>query len=129
VPPQFLVAQISDLHIGGEWGGADPVSGARRVIEAVAASPDPPDAVVVTGDLVLGTLAGRPALTIPSTYVQARVDFGSPEIQLGPGPPGFAVHALVDGDTVSFLHTLGPTAPASGRPSVSSSPGPMAFLS
>ncbi len=252
MPVPFLVAQITDLHIGGDWGEADPVAEARRVIEAVAALPDPPHAVVVTGDLVdngspaeydvvhgllsalpgpvhvlpgnhddraglrarfalpgdpadpvqyavdlgplrlvvldttipghaggeldaerlgwldgalgaapeqptlvalhhppaatglapwdaiglapsarrglgevlnrhpqvrrivgghihqpfMATLADRPVVAIPSTYVQARVDFGSPEIQLGPGPPGFAVHALDDGDIVSFLHTV-----------------------
>jgi hypothetical protein len=45
-------------------------------------------------------------LTIPSTYVQARVDFTSPEIELGGGAAGFAIHALVDGRLASYLHTL-----------------------
>jgi len=252
VPAPFLVAQVSDPHIGGEWGGPDPVAGLTAVLDAVRALPDPPDALLVTGDLVdngsdeeyalvhellsavgaplhvlpgnhdrreglrarfglpgdpaapvqyaaeLGPLrlvaldttipgraageldaerldwldaelsrapeqptllamhhppaptgvapwdeiglpasdraaleaviarhpqvrrvvaghihqpffaglANRPVLTIPSTYVQAHVDFGAPEIKLRPGPSGFAVHALVDGDVVSYLHTV-----------------------
>ena len=249
----FLVAQISDLHIGGEWGGADPVAGLTRVLEGVFALPDRPDVLLVTGDLVdhgtsdeydlvyellcvspvpvhvlggnhdlreglrarfglsgdagapvqysadlgplrlvaldttipgraggeldaerlgwldaelgdarpssrrcwpctilrrapewrhgtrsgstratarrsrmivarhpqvrrivaghihqplVSTLAGRAVLAIPSTYVQARVDFSSPEIELGGGVLGFAIHALVDGDIASFVHSI-----------------------
>jgi 3',5'-cyclic AMP phosphodiesterase CpdA len=55
---------------------------------------------------LVSTLAGRVVLAIPSTYVQARLDFTSTEIELGSGPPGFAVHALVDGRLVSYLHAL-----------------------
>jgi 3',5'-cyclic AMP phosphodiesterase CpdA len=254
VSAPFLVAQISDPHIGGDWGGADPVAGLTRALDAVFAMPDRPDVLLVTGDLVehgtgeeydlvhrllatspapvhvlpgnhdlreglrarfglpgdaaapvqysadlgplrlvaldttipgraggeldgerlawldaeltlasaqpillamhhppastgmapwdaigldpgsgagleevvarhpqvqrlvaghihqplVSTLAGRAVLAIPSTYVQARLDFSAPEIQFGPGPPGFAVHALVDGAISSYLHTLGP---------------------
>jgi 3',5'-cyclic AMP phosphodiesterase CpdA len=252
VPAPFLVAQVTDSHIGGEWGGTDPVAGLTAVLDAVRALPDPPDVLLVTGDLVdnatdeeyalvkellgavpapvhvlpgnhdgreglrahfglpgdpaapvqysadlgplrlvaldttipgraggeldserlawldeelqlapeqptllamhhppaltgiapwdeiglaapgraalgeivarhpqvqrivaghihqpfVASLAGRPVLTIPSTYVQARVDFGAPEIQLGAGPSGFAVHALIDGAISSYLHTV-----------------------
>ncbi len=252
MPAPFLVAQISDLHIGGDWGGADPVAGLTRVLDAVFALPDRPDVLLVTGDLVdhgtsdeydrvhellsvspvpvhvlagnhdlreglrarfelpgstgapvqysadlgpvrlvaldtsipgraggeldperlawldgelgdapeqptllamhhppastgivpwdaigldagdraaleeivrrhpqvrrvvaghihqplVSTLAGRAVLAIPSTYVQARVDFSSPEIELGGGVPGFAIHALVDGEIASYLHVL-----------------------
>ena len=42
------------------------------------------------------TRADEHAASIPSTYVQAQLDFSSPEIRFGPGPPGFAVHALVE---------------------------------
>jgi 3',5'-cyclic-AMP phosphodiesterase len=253
VPAPFLVAQISDLHIGGDWGSADPVSGLRTVLDAVLGMPDRPDVLLVTGDLVengtdeeyavvgellsaaslpvhvlpgnhdrreglrarfelpgdgaapvqyaaqlgpmrlvaldttipgrasgeldsdrlswldaeltrapeqptllamhhppastglapwdeiglapgdrdalgevvrrhpqvqrlvaghihqplVAALAGQPVLAVPSTYVQALVDFTAPEIQLGPGPPGFAIHALVDGRLTSYLHVLG----------------------
>jgi Icc protein len=56
---------------------------------------------------LLSTLAGRAVLAIPSTYVQAQLDFSAPDIRLGPGPPGFAIHALVDGTISSYLHTVG----------------------
>lgn len=252
MPAPFLVAQVSDPHIGGDWGGPDPVAGLTAVLEAVFAMPDQPDALLVTGDLVehgtteeydlvhrllsaspapvyvlpgnhdfreglrarfglpgdaaapvqyvadlgplrlialdttipgraggeldaerlawldaelalaprqptlvamhhppaatgmapwdaialeasdraaleevvarhpqvqrvvaghihqplVSTLGGRPVLSIPSTYAQARLDFTSPEIQFGPGPPGFAIHALEDGRLASYLHVV-----------------------
>jgi hypothetical protein len=57
--------------------------------------------------IITGSLAGRSVLTVPSTYVQARLDFTATELQLGPGPRGFAVHAVVDGEIVSYVRTLG----------------------
>lgn len=56
---------------------------------------------------ITGSLAGRPVLTVPSTYLQARLDFTAPELQLGAGPRGFALHAVVDGELVSYVRTLG----------------------
>jgi 3',5'-cyclic-AMP phosphodiesterase len=48
-------------------------------------------------------LAGCPTLTIPSTFVQARLNFAAEELELTEGPAGFAVHAMVDGGLVSHL--------------------------
>jgi 3',5'-cyclic-AMP phosphodiesterase len=48
----FLIAQVSDPHIGGDWGGGDPVAGLTSVLDAVRALPGRPDALLVTGDLV-----------------------------------------------------------------------------
>jgi 3',5'-cyclic-AMP phosphodiesterase len=253
VPAPFLVAQVSDPHIGGDWGnGEDPVTGLRDVLDEVRRLPDPPDALLLTGDLsehgaaagyaairemasvisaplhvipgnhddraalraefglpgsgadpvrysadlgpvrlvaldttipgeaagaldadelawldaalaeapaqptllalhhppiatgvapwdaiglppadraalgrvlerhpqvkrlvaghvhriMTGDLAGRPVITVPSTYVQARLDFTAAELQFVPGPRGFAVHALIDGEVVSYVRTL-----------------------
>jgi 3',5'-cyclic AMP phosphodiesterase CpdA len=50
----FVLLQLSDPHIGARWGrpdGPTPADGLRRVVEAVGALPDRPDALVVTGDL------------------------------------------------------------------------------
>jgi 3',5'-cyclic-AMP phosphodiesterase len=248
----FLLLQITDTHIGGDWGGEDPVAGLRAVVQDVQALPDPPDALILTGDLTehgtgdeyatvreltspipgprhvlpgnhddrgairaafdldgdasdpvryaidLGSLrlvavdttipgsdagqldadtlawldaelargperttllamhhppiatgigawdaiglaagdrealarvlerhpqvkrvvaghvhqsstaalAGRPVLTVPSTYVQAHLDFTASKLTLGPGPRGYAVHAVVDGEIVSYVRTL-----------------------
>lgn len=46
-----LLAQLSDLHICDEWEGVDPVAQVERVVEAIRALPNRPDAVLVTGDL------------------------------------------------------------------------------
>ena len=51
-------------------------------------------------------LAGRPVLTVPSTYAQARLDFTLEEIELYAEPAGFAVHAVVDGDLVSHVQPV-----------------------
>jgi 3',5'-cyclic-AMP phosphodiesterase len=56
--------------------------------------------------LMTGDLAGRPVLSVPSTYVQARLDFTSQEIELVEEPSGFAVHAVVDGALVSHIQLV-----------------------
>jgi 3',5'-cyclic AMP phosphodiesterase CpdA len=47
----FLLLQISDTHIGADWGDDDPATGVRRAVEAILALPDRPDALLVSGDL------------------------------------------------------------------------------
>lgn len=56
--------------------------------------------------VMVGELAGRPILTVPSTYVQARPDFASGEIELAPDPTGFALHAFRDGDLISHIQPV-----------------------
>jgi 3',5'-cyclic-AMP phosphodiesterase len=51
-------------------------------------------------------VAGRPAMTIPSTYVQARPDYDRDRIELVPGPAAFAVHALSGTGLVSHLRPV-----------------------
>lgn len=46
-----LLVQLSDLHIGGNENGMDPIPRLEAVIEAVRALPNRPDAVLVSGDL------------------------------------------------------------------------------
>jgi len=46
-----LLVQLSDLHIGGDENGMDPVPRLEAVIEAVRALPNRPHAVLVSGDL------------------------------------------------------------------------------
>jgi 3',5'-cyclic AMP phosphodiesterase CpdA len=50
-PAPFLLAQISDPHIGADWHGADPDEGLLRAVEAILSLPDRPDALLVSGDL------------------------------------------------------------------------------
>jgi 3',5'-cyclic-AMP phosphodiesterase len=47
----FLLGQLSDPHIGADWGGGDPLAKLARVIDAVRAMRPAPDAVLVSGDL------------------------------------------------------------------------------
>jgi hypothetical protein len=53
-----------------------------------------------------GELAGRAVLTIPSTYVQARLDLASDELTFTAEPAGFAVHAVLDGELVSHIQPV-----------------------
>lgn len=53
-----------------------------------------------------GDLAGRPVMTVPSTYVQFRLNFVAQEIEFAPVPAGFAVHAIVDGELISHIEPV-----------------------
>ena len=55
---------------------------------------------------ISGELAGRSVLTVPSTFVQARLDFDAETIELAPEPAGFAVHAMVDGELISHIQPV-----------------------
>jgi 3',5'-cyclic-AMP phosphodiesterase len=47
----FVLVQLSDPHVGADWGGRDPVERLRAAVERVRALPDEVDAVLVSGDL------------------------------------------------------------------------------
>jgi 3',5'-cyclic AMP phosphodiesterase CpdA len=72
---------------------------------------------------VAAELGGRTVLAVPSTYVQARLDFESGQLQFAADPAGFAVHVLSDGDLSSHVQLVGervgswprPGSPASRR--------------
>jgi Icc protein len=51
-------------------------------------------------------LAGRVVLTVPSTYVQARLDFSAQGSELADEPAGFAIHAILDGELVSHIQPV-----------------------
>lgn len=51
-------------------------------------------------------LAGRPVVSAPSTYVQARLDFGAEGFELASEPAGFALHAVLDGELVSHVQLV-----------------------
>jgi Icc protein len=64
---------------------------------------------LVTGHVhrtISGSLAGCAVLTIPSTYVQGRLNFGATELELAEEPAGFAVHAVLDGEVVSHVQPV-----------------------
>ena len=51
MPRPLRVAQITDSHLGAEWQARDPADTLVAVLDAIAALPEPPDAIVHTGDL------------------------------------------------------------------------------
>jgi Icc protein len=55
---------------------------------------------------VYAELGGRSVLAAPSTYVQARLEFGAEEIRFSDDPAGFVVHALLDGELVSHVQPV-----------------------
>lgn len=74
---------------------------------------------IVAGHLhrtLTGALDSRSVLVVPSTYVQAQLALGADTIPLTKEPPGFAVHALLEGELVSYVQALPPD-PASGSQS------------
>jgi 3',5'-cyclic AMP phosphodiesterase CpdA len=64
---------------------------------------------IVAGHLhrtISAELGGRGVLAVPSTYVQAELEFGAAEIQPAQEPSGFAVHTLVGGELVSHVQPV-----------------------
>src|SRR6188472_299644 len=47
----FALAQLSDPHIGAEWGGGDPVARLEAAVESIRSMRPEPDALLVSGDL------------------------------------------------------------------------------
>ena len=79
-----------------DWDGVNLPVAEREALAAVIAR-HPQAKAIVAGHLhrvTASTLAGRPVLAAPSTYLQARPDFGGEKVKLYAGAPGFVVHAL-----------------------------------
>ena len=57
---------------------------------------------------IAAELAGRVALSIPSTYVQGRLHFEATELELAPQPAAFAVHAVHGGGIASHVQPVLP---------------------
>jgi 3',5'-cyclic-AMP phosphodiesterase len=55
---------------------------------------------------IVGELAGRAVLTVPSTYLQAALDFTDTGLTMRADPPGFAIHAFRDGTLASHLQRI-----------------------
>jgi Icc protein len=56
---------------------------------------------------IFGTLGGCGVVVCPSTHLQAPLEIGATELNLVPEPPGFAVHATVDGGVASHIQPIG----------------------
>jgi 3',5'-cyclic-AMP phosphodiesterase len=56
---------------------------------------------------IAAELGGRPVLSVPSTYLQGRLDFTAQEAEMVAEPAGFALHTVVDGELVSHIQPVG----------------------
>jgi 3',5'-cyclic-AMP phosphodiesterase len=64
---------------------------------------------VVAGHLhraLIATIAGRPLVVVPSTYMQSLLDWSCDDFVLVPEAPGFALHALLDGTLITHLQPI-----------------------
>ncbi len=91
--------------------GMDAIALARadRVGLAAVVAAHPQVCGLVAGHVhrtIASSLAGRPALTIPSTYGQLPLDLTAGRLPMVADPVGFAVHMLVGGALVSHVQTL-----------------------
>jgi Icc protein len=90
------------------WDGANLIPAEDRALAEVIAR-HPQVRLLIGGHLhrvATATLAGRPVLSGPSTYLQARPDFDTETVEMYPRAPGFALHAFNDGDLSSQVEIL-----------------------
>jgi Icc protein len=59
---------------------------------------------------ITGSIAGRPVVTIPSTYAQLVLDLTRSDLPMVAAPLGFGLHLVVAGRLVSHVETLPSTA-------------------
>jgi 3',5'-cyclic AMP phosphodiesterase CpdA len=91
-----------------DWDGVNLPVSEREALGAVIAR-HPQVKAIVGGHLhrvAVSTLAGRPVLAAPSTYLQARPNFGAEKVKLYAGGPGFVIHALRGEDLSSQIEIV-----------------------
>lgn len=90
-----------------EWDEINLEPGQREALAEVVAR-NPQLRAIVGGHLhriAASSLAGCPVLAVPSTYLQAQPDFDAEDVEFG-GVPGFALHALLDGELSSQVESV-----------------------
>jgi 3',5'-cyclic-AMP phosphodiesterase len=113
--PTILVMHHSPLPTGiREWDQINLVAAEREALAAVVGR-HPQVRAIAAGHLhrtVASALAGCPVLSAPSTYFQGRPDFQPQDFEneefVNAGPPGLALHVLLDGELSSQVELLGP---------------------
>ncbi|HKO36812.1 MAG TPA: phosphodiesterase [Solirubrobacterales bacterium] len=106
--PTLLAMHHPPLVTGvREWDGINLEPGQLEALAEVVAK-HPQLRAIVGGHLhriAASALAGCPVLAVPSTYLQAQPDFHSEGVEFG-GTPGFALHALLDGELSSQVESV-----------------------
>ena len=106
--PTLLAMHHPPLATGiREWDEINLEPGQRELLAEVVAR-HPQLRAIVGGHLhriAASTLAGCPVLSVPSTYLQARPHFEDEDVEFVPAP-GFAIHALLDGELSSQVESV-----------------------
>jgi Icc protein len=106
--PTLLAMHHPPLATGiPEWDAINLEPGQREVLARVVAR-HPQLRVIVGGHLhriAASVLGGCPVVSVPSTYLQVRPNFHRDEVEWV-DPPGFAVHALRDGELASQIQAV-----------------------
>jgi 3',5'-cyclic AMP phosphodiesterase CpdA len=105
----FLLAQLSDPHLGAAWDGPDPSARFAQTLEAMAAVRPRPDALILTGDLAehaseseyTEVRDGLATLGIPFHVLSGNQDCAAP-LRSAFGLPG------ADDEPLQYALELGP---------------------
>jgi 3',5'-cyclic-AMP phosphodiesterase len=112
-PGKPTVVAMHHPPLRTEMPGFDRIGLAAAAREALAEVLDrhPQVLRVVAGHVhrtIVAELSGRPVVTVPSTYLQAALDFSTTGIAMAPDPPGFAIHAFRDGVLTTHIQPIPP---------------------
>ncbi len=106
--PTLLALHHPPLATGiQEWDEINLEPGQRPLLAEVVVR-HPQLRAIVGGHLhriAASTLSGVPVLAAPSTFLQARPDFETEDVEFVP-VPGFALHALRDGELASQVESV-----------------------
>src|SRR6201996_2201205 len=110
-PRKATVLAMHHPPLRSEMPGFDRIALAAAAREALASVIDrhPQVIRIVAGHVhrtIVAELAGRAVVTVPSTYLQAALDFSTERITMAPDPPGFAIHAFRDGTLATHIQPI-----------------------
>ena len=112
-PRKATVLAMHHPPLRSEMPGFERIALAAAGREALAGVLDrhPQVLRIVAGHVhrtIVAELAGRAVVTVPSTYLQAALDFSTTRITMAPDPPGFAIHAFHDGTLATHIQPIAP---------------------
>ncbi len=109
--PTILAMHQPPLTTGmADWDAVNQPAAERAALAAVIER-HPQVAAIVGGHLhriAASSLAGRPVIAAPSTFVQARPVYGTEKTKLKGLTRGFVVHTLRDGELASQVEIVAP---------------------
>jgi Icc protein len=109
--PTILAMHHPPLVTGSaEWDSINLAAAERSALGEVVARHRQLRAIVAghLHRIAASTLAGCAVISVPSTYLQAVPHFAAGEVEVDGEPPGFALHAFVDGELSSQVESIAP---------------------